>query len=193
MDAPEKQEESAAGGSKGLSDRSDLTWLHLEGPSVIYFVFGTPKRVYGPSSTKRQVLRFQRFRIKKGHQRARYQTGTAKESYTQGSMSSKSFQHSFSSGERVQDQRKPEHIFPFALPRGLTGPWAQLNKARIQILHLKKRNKVRILWYGVLQAESSARSLVFEGVGAAFEVRVALVPGRGKRQNNNIEIAYFTL
>lgn len=53
------------------------------------------------------------------------------------------------------------------------------------------RNKVRILWYGVLQAESSARSLVFEGVGAAFEVRVALVPGRGKRQNNNIEIAYF--
>lgn len=41
------------------------------------------------------------------------------------------------------------------------------------------------------QAESSVRSLVFEGVGAAFEVRVALVPDRGKRQNNNIEIAYF--
>ncbi|KAL5754407.1 hypothetical protein ACOSP7_022627 [Xanthoceras sorbifolium] len=30
-----------------------------EGPLVIYFVFGTPKRVYGPSSMKRQVLRFQ--------------------------------------------------------------------------------------------------------------------------------------
>ena len=53
-----------------------------------------------------------------------------------------------------------------------------------------------IFRYGVLlfrQAESSARSLVFEGVGAAFEVRVALVPGRGKRQNNNIKIAYLTL
>jgi hypothetical protein len=41
------------------------------------------------------------------------------------------------------------------------------------------------------QAESSVRSLVVEGVGAAFEVRVALVPARGKRQNNKIEIAYF--
>jgi len=56
-------------------------------------------------------------------------------------MSSKNFQHSFSSGERVQDQRKPEHLFPFALPRGLTGLWAQLNKAHIQIFHLKKRLK----------------------------------------------------
>nr|QHR90281.1 hypothetical protein Q903MT_gene4304 [Picea sitchensis] len=56
-------------------------------------------------------------------------------------MSSNNFQHSFSSGERVQDQRKPEHLFLFALPRGLTGLWAQLNKARIQILHLKKRLK----------------------------------------------------
>lgn len=80
-----------------------------------------------------------RERIKKSPQRARYQTGTAKESCTQRKMSSKSFQHSFSSGERVQDQRKPEHLFLFALPRGLTGPWAQLNKARIQI---------RICWVG---------------------------------------------
>lgn len=37
----------------------------------------------------------------------------------------------------------------------------------------RSRNKVMIIRYGVLllrQAESSARSLVFEGVGAAFEV-----------------------
>lgn len=37
----------------------------------------------------------------------------------------------------------------------------------------RSRNKVMIFRYGVLflrQAESSARSLVFEGVGAAFEV-----------------------
>lgn len=33
------------------------------------------------------------------------------------------------------------YLFLFALPRGLTGPWAQLNKARIHILHLKKRLK----------------------------------------------------
>lgn len=87
---------------------------------------------------------FQRERKKKSPQRARYQTGTAKESCTQRKMSSKSFQHSFSSGERVQDQRKPEHLFLFALPRGLTGPWAQWNKVRIQILHLKKRLKKAI-------------------------------------------------
>lgn len=34
----------------------------------------------------------------------------------------------------------------------------------------RSRKKVMIIWYGVLllrQAESSARSLVFEGVGAA--------------------------
>ena len=52
-----------------------------------------------------------------------------------------------------------------------------------------------IFWYGVFFCcyNRRVRSLVFEGVGAAFEVRVALVPDRGKRQNNNIEIAYFTL
>lgn len=50
-----------------------------------------------------------------------------------------------------------------------------------------------IFWYGVFFCcyNRRVRSLVFEGVGAAFEVRVALVPDRGKRQNNNIEIAYF--
>ena len=40
----------------GLSDRSYLTWLHLEGPSVIYVVFGTNNRMDGlPENNVRLV------------------------------------------------------------------------------------------------------------------------------------------
>ncbi|KAM7460737.1 hypothetical protein LguiB_035945 [Lonicera macranthoides] len=121
-----------------LDDRVILYTPEKPSYSISFFLPSSSGKWNSPRFAK---LMLQRERIKKGHQRARYQTGTANKSCTQRNMSSKNFQHSFSSGELVQDQRKPEHLFPFALPRGLTGLWAQLNKAHIQILHLKKRLK----------------------------------------------------